>query len=141
MDRIQECGLTQAWEDGEKSMVEGQGSQVMMAMRVLLNMDMERGTMRRELGQAVPLEKRNGVLSVTGRVILIGVTVMRGNKTGTGQKGSTGTRKRKIVTVAIGKGSVTRVMRMIGIEGTLLQELGADPVRLQKKITGLEQGM
>jgi hypothetical protein len=32
-------------------------------------------------------------------------------------------------------------MRMIGIEGTLLQELGADPVRLQKKITGLEQGM
>jgi hypothetical protein len=66
---------------------------------------------------------------------------MRGNKTGTGQKGSTGTRKRKIVTVAIGKGSVTQVMRMIGIEGTLLQELGADPVRLQKKITGLEQGM
>jgi hypothetical protein len=113
----------------------------MMVTRVLLNMDMERGIMKRELGQVAPLEKKNGFLSVTGRVILTGGTVMRGNRTGTDLKGSPSTGKRKILTVDIVKESATRVMRMIGIEGTLLQELGADPVRLQKKITGLDQGM
>jgi hypothetical protein len=113
----------------------------MMVTRVLLNMDMERGIMKRELGQVAPLEKKNGFLSVTGRVILTGGTVMRRNRTGTDLKGSPSTGKRKILTVDIVKESVTRVMRMIGIEGTLLQELGAGPVRLQKKITGLDQGM
>ena len=69
---------------------------------------------------------------------------MRGNKTGTGLKGSTGstvTGKKKTVTEIIDRENVTWVMRMIGIEGSLLQDLGAGPEQCQKKITGLDPGM
>lgn len=111
---------------------------------VLQNMGMEREIMKKEQGQVLPLGKKSGDLSVTGQETLRGGIVMRGNKTGTGLKGNTGspvTGKKRTVTETIVQENVTWVMRMIGIEGSLLQDLGAGPEQCQKKIIGLDPGM
>ena len=126
-------------------MDEGQGSRAMVVTMVLLIMDMERQIMKREPGQVLYPVKRNEFLSVTGQGTLIGGIVKRGNQTGTGLKGitgSTGTKKKKIVTETIGQEeNEIQLMRMIGTEGSLLQDRGAGPEQCQKKITGLGQGM
>lgn len=111
-------------------MDEGQGSQVMVVMMVLLIMDMGRQVMKKEQGQLLPPGKRIVVLSVTGLGTQIGGTERRGNKTGTDLKGITeitDTGKKKIVIVIVDKEIVTQLMMTTGTGGNRLQDLGAGP--------------
>ncbi|GLU21743.1 hypothetical protein SLE2022_378630 [Rubroshorea leprosula] len=123
------------------NMVTGQGNLVIVVKMVLLNTGMGKQTKKRE-GQVLPYVRKIGLLSLSSLRTPRGGIFIRGIEIGTGlrrSRESINTGKKKMATKSIAKENVTWIMRMTGIEDSLLQDLREDPV--QKKSTVHYQGM